>query len=634
MKRSIVLAAGLALAAVPRLAADAGRDGEVRAVRVAPLAGKVEVVIDLQGAVEVHDFTLDQPARLVVDLLGARLAVPATLYDGQNRGGVKDIRYAQFQPGVVRVVIELDALADYQIQRSEAHVRVQIGTERTAFGAWSSGGEAAPSAPVAAPVDRPPAVTGDPARVSTPRVGALQNIDDYLSAHRADALQSQAPRITVQWDDADIADVVAGFAAFSGRTIVVGRGITGKVTAEVKNQPWDLAFRAVLESQGLAVQTQPGGILVVVDKKDLARADSTVPVETRLVRVNYAQASSLVPAVASIVTKSRGSVVADSVNNALVITDVQSRIDEVESFVRGLDIRTPQVAIQAKIILVDRTDIEELGLQYDLGSTTQFFDKLVARPDPRSAKPVDTDLDGVPDALVPTENFKPDETIVDLGGNSLSALGNADQQVVNPALRLIFSTALGNFNLTTFVQALQRVELADVQAEPSVTTLDNRPAEILVGDKVPIRVIDVSAQGGGGQGGGQGQGNVPRATVRFEQTGINLKVTPHVTANRQILMQVHAERSAVKPASVDIGFTFQTQQADAQVLVDDGETIVVAGLTETDLTVTKSGIPFLVDLPIVGRLFGFTSQTEQRRDLIILITPHIVDDLAPPSGGN
>jgi len=90
----------------------------------------------------------------------------------------------------------------------------------------------------------------------------------------------------------------------------------------------------------------------------------------------------------------------------------------------------------------------------------------------------------------------------------------------------------------------------------------------------------------------------------------------------------------VKPASVDIGFTFQTQQADAQVLVDDGETIVVGGLTETDLNVTKSGIPFLVDLPIVGRLFGFTQQNELRRDLIILITPHIVDDIATPSASN
>ncbi len=618
MKRSIVAIVCLALGAV-RLVADSKRDGEVRAVTVAPASGRVDVVIDLQGAVEVQDFTLDAPARLVIDLLGARLTAPATLYDGQNRGGVRNIRYGQFRTGVVRVVIELDALADYQIQRGDGQVRVEIGSERTGFGSWSSSNAArvaaaAPPPTAVAPDAAPPAVTGDPAaRVVSPTVGAVGSVDDYLRLHRGDVMQSQAPRITVQWDGADINDVVAGFAAFSGRTIVVGKGITGTVTAEVKNQPWDLAFKAVLESQGLDVQTQPGGILVVVDKKDLARADSTVPVETRLVRINYAQASALVAAVSSIVTKSRGSVVADTTNNALVITDVQTRINDVESFVRGLDIRTPQVSIQAKIILVDRTDVEEMGLQYDLGSPTQFFNKLVARLD-SAGKP-----------------FTPEQTIVDLGGNTLSAIGNADQQVVNPALKLIFSTAIGNFTLSTFVQALQRVDLADVQAEPSVTTLDNRPAEVLVGDRVPIRVIDVSAVQTGGAAGGA---NVPRATVQFQQTGINLKVTPHVTANRQILMQLHAERSAVKPASVDIGFTFQTQQADAQVLVNDGETIVMGGLTETDLTVTKSGIPFLVDLPIIGRLFGFTSQSEQRRDLIILITPHIVDDLTPPASAN
>ena len=608
MKRSIVVAACLALGAASRLVA-ATRDGEVRSVTVAPASGKVAVVIDLRGAVEVQDFTLDSPARLVLDLIGARLVAPATLYDGQNRGGVKNIRYGQFRPGVVRVVIDLDALKDYHIDRSNGQVRVEIGSERTSFAAWTSGGATTVATAAPAPAAPPPPVTGDPARVSTPVAGAAETVDEYLALHRNEALQSQAPRINVQWDDADIQDVCAGFAAFSGRTIVVSKGITGKVTAEVKNQPWDLAFNAVLESQGLQVLTQPGGILVVVDKKDLARADSTVPVETRLVRVNYAHASSLVPAVQSIVTKSRGSVVADTTNNALVITDVQTRIDQIESFVKGLDIRTPQVSIQAKIILVDRTDVQSLGLQYDLGSPTQFFNKLVARLD-STGKP-----------------FTQDQTIVDLGGNSLSAIGNADQQVINPALKLIFSTALGNFTLTTFVQALQSVDLADVQAEPSVTTLDNRQAEVLVGDRVPIRIIDVSAQAGQ-----TGAANVPRATVQFQQTGINLRVTPHVTANRQILMQLHAERSAVKPASVDIGFTFQTQQADAQVLVNDGETIVMGGLTETDLTLTKSGIPFLVDLPIVGRLFGFTSQTEQRRDLIILITPHIVDDLAAPAG--
>ena len=637
MKRIAALAACLCVAAAPRALAGSGgggggggggaRDGEVRAVSVLPAAGRVEVVIELRGAVDVQDFTLANPARLVIDLQGARLVAPVVLYDGQNRGGVKNLRYAQFRAGVVRVVIDLDALKDYQIERGDGQVRVKIGTERTAFAAWSS--QVAASVPPVTPAAAPAAARSagtEAARVVTPAAsGATVSIDEYLATHARESAQSQAARITVTWDNADLREVVAGFAAFSGRTIVLSKDLRGSVSAEIKNQPWDLAFHAVLESQGLDVVVLEGGIYRVIDKKELARADSTVPVETRLVRINYARAAALVPSVQSILTRI-GKVVADSTTNALVVTEITSRIERVEQFVRGLDIRTPQVSIQAKIIFVDRTDVEELGIKYDLGSPTQFFNQLVTRPDPRTAKPVDTNGDGVPDALVPQSNFTPDQVIVDLGGNSLSAIANANQAVVNPALSLIFSTAIGNFDLTTFLQALQRVDLADVQAEPSITTLDNRPAEILVGDRVPIRVIDVSAASAGGS-------NVPRATVSFQQTGINLRVTPHVTANRQVLMEVHAERSSVKPASVDIGFTFQTQQADNQILVNDGETAVIGGLTVTEVTVTKSGIPFLVDLPILGKLFGFTSQTEERRDLLILVTPHIIDDLVTPSTG-
>jgi type IV pilus assembly protein PilQ len=613
----------------------ARRDGEVKAVSVLPGAGKVEVLIDLQGAVEVHDFTLSGPARLVIDLMGARLGAPAVLYDGQNRGGIRNVRYAQFRPDVVRVVIDLDALKDYKVEKRDGQVRVELGTDRRGFDAWSSKSAAllvasSPRADVgtqhAAPRPLGVRTGGAAGRVAPPRAGRSTSIAEYLDAHATEAAQSQAPRITVTWDNASIEEVVAGFAAFSGRTIVLGKGVSGNLSAEIKNQPWDLAFYAVLESQALGFQQLPGGIIHVLNKADLARADSTVPLETRLVRINYAKAVSLQPAVASIVTKPRGVVVADSTTNSLVITEVTTRINEVEQFVRGLDIRTPQVSIQAKIIFVDRLDVEEMGVKYDLGSRTQFFNRLIQRPDPSSAEPVDTDLDGVPDALVPTEFFDQDDVIVDLGGNALSALGNAEQQVINPALQLIFSTAIGNFDLTTFVQALQRVELADIQAEPVITTLDNRPAEILVGDRVPIRIIDVSSATAGQEG-------PPRATVRFEQTGIILRVTPHVTANRQVLMEVHAERSAIREAAVDIGFTFQTQEARNQILVHDGETAVIGGLTVTEVTVAKTGIPFLVDLPIVGGLFGFKRQSENRRDLLILVTPHIIDDLVAPSTG-
>jgi type IV pilus assembly protein PilQ len=221
--------------------------------------------------------------------------------------------------------------------------------------------------------------------------------------------------------------------------------------------------------------------------------------------------------------------------------------------------------------------------------------------------------------VAPTDFFDPVEvpSVVDLGGNTLSLLANAEATIISPALDLIFSTALGNFSVTAFVSALQRVELADLQAEPLLSTADNTEAYILVGERTPVRVLDPSAQS-----------EAALATVDYVETGIKLRVTPHVTNNRQILMQVHAENSSIQAAPSDIGFTFQTQEAQVQLMVEDGQTAVIGGLTVTSVTVSKSGIPFLVDLPIIGGLFGFTQRSETRRDLLILVTPHIIDNPA------
>ncbi|HEX2550688.1 MAG TPA: hypothetical protein VHK64_03765, partial [Nocardioidaceae bacterium] len=300
-------------------------------------------------------------------------------------------------------------------------------------------------------------------------------------------------------------------------------------------------------------------------------------------------------------TKNRGRVVADTGSNALILTETRSRIQSVTDFVRGLDIRTPQLSIQAKIIFVDRTDIEQLGLKYDLGSKSQFFNKLVQRTDPSTGK-----------------TFEPNVNIIDLGGSSVSAIGNADAVITGSALDLVFSTVVGGFSLTTFLSALERTDLADIQAEPVISTLDNRQADILVGEETPVRVIDASSSGGGG---------TARANVQFKETGIRLTVTPHVTNNRQVLMQLHTERSAIQPlAAADLGSIFQKQKADNQLLVEDGETAVIGGLTVTQVTKTHTGIPLLGNLPIIGKLFSFSSDQENRRDLIILVTPRITDD--------
>jgi type IV pilus assembly protein PilQ len=309
----------------------------------------------------------------------------------------------------------------------------------------------------------------------------------------------------------------------------------------------------------------------------------------------------------------------------VIFTDIESRIEEDTMLVRALDIPTPQVSIQAKLIFVDRSDVEQLGVRYDLGNDEQFFNRLVQRPDPSTLVGIDTDGDGVNDALVAEETYPQNVNIIDLGGNSLSAVGNADAELPGSALELIFSTAIGNFDLTAFVEALQEVQLADLQAEPLITTADNTEAQILVGERTPIRVIDTGTQTGG-------VGQAPVASIEFEETGIRLRVTPHVTNTGQVLMRVAVENSSIREAPSDIGFTLQTQNADNEILVNDGETMVIAGLTVTQVTVAKSGIPFLVDLPILGRIFGFTSRREQRRDLLILVTPTIVYDPAAELG--
>jgi len=270
-------------------------------------------------------------------------------------------------------------------------------------------------------------------------------------------------------------------------------------------------------------------------------------------------------------------------------------------------VRAPQVDIEAKIAFVDRTNLEALGLFYDLkdsqgtqltGLATNYFD---------------ANGNGV---------FEPDEVTEDdvimLGGNSVAAIGNADSRIRNPALQLAMTLLLGRHSLVTFLEALQSVSLTDIQAKPMIRTMDHRKANIQVGESTPIRVIDAGSM--------QGGLTAPRATVQFRETGVILTVTPHITGN-QVVMELRAERSNVGALlESDLGVTFQTQLAETQVIVEDGQTIVIGGLTITEKVKSRSGIPLLMDLPVIGSLFRVDNDRENKRDLLVMVTPHIVRD--------
>ena len=653
-------------------------EGSVRSLSVVPSSGKAEIVIGVSGEPEVKDFTLASPDRIVIDLSGASLGLRARAYDRITRGGINDVRYSQFRKGTVRVVVYLDGPHAYQLTRVDGEVRVSVTVPmNTQFASWHAGKASAPDTrtadrgdvqpagePVSGPdraIDRAVAARAREARDATDTPPMRTNVQrEPMSAQQitqqAQRQRSQQPRISVVFQDSDIRDVLASFASFSGRTILPSSSVPGlKVNAEIKDQPWDVALQAILSAQGLDATEDANGIIIVDTQERIASRSASEPLETRVVPVNYQRAvnvadqirtrllqcipsergstsssaaagqppvpgappaqstaapSGVQPSNATAPAsngagsdgascRGRGSVTADEASNSISITAPVSALDGLSDFARRLDLRQPAVNIKAKIVLVNRTDLDALGIKYDLGSRQQFFSNVIQRVDSAGAV-------GSPN----------DPPRVLLGGNTVSAIANASGTVNGAALRLIYSTALGNFDFSTFLDALQEVSLLDVQAEPSVTTINNKPAQLTSGVQVPFVPLVSS--------GGAGTSLTGPITVERIQTGVTLLVTPSVTNNRQVIMHVDVTNSDV--SFTNNGTLIDNNHVSNDLLVADGQTVVIGGLTQTSVRVTKSGIPLLVDLPFIGRLFGYTTRQEQRRDLLVLITPHIVDE--------
>jgi type IV pilus assembly protein PilQ len=580
-----------------------GAGGPVTALSVLPAAERTQVLIAVAGGVEYRDFTLESPNRLVVDLVGSVHALPRDEFPAINRGGVRALRTSQYAPEIVRVVLELDALVPYRIEAGESGIRITLENRAGTFEPWSS---APVTAMAALPLD-PPAPAAVPAPIRAPAAAPARAGSAALAAGPRPAPVQEMRRISVAFEATPISDVLFTFAEFADRSIIAGSDVTGTVSAIIDNQPWDQALEAILRAQGLVATEDQTGIIRVDNFESVDAREEVEPLMTRSYRVNYATAAELVTALTPLATE-RGSITTAPGTNSLIVTDILRVHEAMAGLIQGLDVRTPQVQIQAKIVFVSRTDLEEFGITYDLKDSRGNQLNVVA------PGATDTDGDGVIE--LPGEQVPTGTNVYSLGGNSVAALGNATSRVAGPSLTLLTSLLVGRHTLISFIEALQTLNLSEIQAVPSVTVLDNVQARIQVGEQTPLRVID--------PGGGAVGGTLPTASVSIQETGIILEATPHVTAEDNILLELRAERSAPQPAESDVGFIFNTQNATTRVLVEDGETIVIGGLTVTDRSDVRTGIPLLMDLPLVGRLFRVNREQTIQRDLIILVTPHIV----------
>lgn len=421
--------------------------------------------------------------------------------------------------------------------------------------------------------------------------------------------------ITVSFFDAPIREVLFAFADFSGRSIVAGAEVAGSVSAEIRDQPWDVALDAILEAHGLVAQEGESGIIRVASAPALHAREAVVPLETAPFRIKYAQADEVLDPVAALLSE-RGRVSAGQGANTVVVTDVPRVVRSVERLVAALDVRVRQIDIAAKIVFVNRTEMEALGITYDL--TDRGGNQLnLLKPGVRTGADAGDGQEQVPRGA----------DVIHLAGNSVAALGNATQRIASPTLSVLTSLVLGRHTLVGFVDALESVQLTDVEAQPSVRVMDNRTAKIVVGEETPVRVIDAGAQLGVAGGGAQGSA-VPLATVDYKETGVILEVTPRVASDDEILLELVAERSSADLAPSDVGVVFRRQKAESHVLVRNGEVVVIGGLTVTERGEVRSGIPLLMHLPLIGRLFSSRSESSTERDLLILVRPTLVPPAA------
>ncbi|MCC7001208.1 MAG: AMIN domain-containing protein [Gemmatimonadaceae bacterium] len=649
----IALAIGTLLVGAPRVDAtpverdvvrDAAREAAVTAVRVVPGAGRADVVLSFDGAIQVTDFTLTGPHRIVVDIAGATMQLRAPAYDRVSRAGITNVRLAQ-NKGYVRLVLDLDAAREYTVVSGEGELRVSV-TGPDAFAHWGGGAAAVVADAPPADVVRPePAVES---KAAAPRFES--KAQPYIASREMAPQQSQEPRVNFSFVAVPIREVLSFFSSVSGRSFVTGSTVTGSVTAEIVGQPWDIALSKILQSYGLSAVEDSTGIITVDSYKNLAARVASEPLVTEVIPINYAKASELAVTIRQIMAAcssgasggsseivdvsappadagaapadagaapagsgatgpttsncGRGTVAIDSKTNTIIITESVSRLPELVRYAKDLDVRTPQIAIRAKIISVDRTGTEALGLSYDVGSNSSAtsngrYCRLFICTDPNTGQPL------------------PNVDVVVLGGDAFFGVANANRQFGQTgSLNLVASVIAGDYRLSAFLDALSTQELSDVQAEPSTTTIDNRKATLFAGQDFGYLLTPPPVPG---------QIQQMAATIARQEVGITLEVTPHVTANRQISMEIMAVQQSLIGIT-QAGPSINERRAQNEVLVADGETAVIAGLTQTQVIRTRSGIPYLMNLPYVGRLFSQTRTEERKQDLLILVTPHIVDE--------
>lgn len=423
-------------------------------------------------------------------------------------------------------------------------------------------------------------------------------------------------RIDLDFKDADIHNILRLLAEVGGVNVVAGDDVSGTVTIRMRNVPWDQALSVILQAKGLGmirrnnmVRVAPLSTLEKERESAIAKIKQErelEPLETRLVPVSYAQASDLSPRVQELLT-SRGTVSVDERTNVMIVRDIAHSLDDVEELVRTLDTQTPQVLIEGRIVEATSQYSRDVGIQWG-GDVTMSS----ANGNPTGLVfPSNVGINGgASDTNTPTAGLSPFSNSISGTPNfavNLPAITGTGQ---GGALGVTLGSVGGNVNLNVRLSAAEANGVVRIISSPRILTLDNHEAHIAQGTLIPYS--QVSAQG---------------VNTAFQEAKLELVVRPHVTSDGSVAMHVKITRDEpdFTRTSTRGDPTILKREAETDLLIPDGNTAVIGGIYTRNTGHNVDQVPFFGDIPLFGVLFQHRRVTDSRNELLIFLTPRIVN---------
>jgi type IV pilus assembly protein PilQ len=585
------------LPAAKAVAIDPERSNHVRDIRLETTDGRSRIVVELDRPSNFETLPAND-SRAVMLLNGVELPkeLERTLSPDAQGGAIRFVSSFTDDNGQVRMEAELGDETSEMVRQDGNTVVWEFApavASEKAHGSMAAAGQPKPTKEgksfTSAPPNYPRTVA-DPTKVNT--VPGMRK-----------------KRLTIDLREADIQNVLRLMAREGGVNIISGDGVGGSVTMRLRSVPLDQAFLTILQSQGLGFEVR-GNVLRVAPQETLleeqkaraearARSEQLQPLEVFLLPINYADAGELQPQVEGLLSP-RGSVTVDQRTNTLIIKDLADNLESVRALVDNLDSQVPQVLIEARIVETNDTFERQLGIQW--GGDFSFAQGNgnptgLVFPSVLGVAGGATDGETTTTGTASNPNFA-----VNLPAPAGTGAGGA--------IGLTMGSVGGSVNLNLRLSAMESQGHAKIVSSPRILTLDNTEATISQGTSIPISVV--SAAG---------------VQTVFVDATLELTVRPHVTPDGNVQMQITATKN--EPDFQNTGArgdpTIIRKQAETELLIKDGDTTVIGGIYTRNSGSSLSAVPFFHKIPILGNIFKSTSTSERRTELLIFITPRIVN---------